>query len=187
MKNLKHKILAGIFSLATLGFLENKNLSAQSVDTLDKIFINYTAQQLFNNTEIQKAVFASGYKYGSIKTRNTKDRSFSVACYDKNNDGNYEQILIFKDNQTINERFDIHFETSLIDYKLDYWSEESQWGANVIEFKNLTKEGIYQDSAFAERTKRIINSCKSEEKLKEMVKEVYKEKNIIKIPQIKQK
>ena len=165
MKNLKNKIFAGIFSLASLGLLENA--AAQNTDSLDIKILTYN---LDSPIRMMDAVI-----FDSIGQKNF------IRCYGYE-DNHYTKIKIVK-KKKYRERFEIDYNTGFVNYFIDTTLSD----VKIVEFKNLTKEQIYQDKEFAERTKRIINACESKEKLREMIKEIYKEGATVKIPQIKQK
>lgn len=169
MKTLKNKIFAGALALATLGILGN--ISKASAQTADYLYIKIDT---FNIKELNQQIWAKGYY-------NDKFVAF-VGC-NGYKDNQYTGININWGSNTKNEEFRIDHNKNLIDYKM--YLADSPY-KKIVEFKNLTKEQISQDKEFAERTKRIINACESKTKLRNMVKEVYRERNIIYIPQIKQ-
>lgn len=172
MKNLKNKLFAGVFSLASLGIFGNKDLSAQNSDSLcikiDKIDMGKTNYMGKPNQKI--------YAY----ICNTNERVVYVVCNDYENNYYTGRNIYGGGKNSRFEEFKIDYNTGFIDYRM-YLVD-----TKIVEFKNLTKEQIYQDKEFVERTKIIINACESDAKLRELVKEIYKEQGIIKIPQIKQ-
>jgi len=177
MKTLKNKILAGVFILTSIGIFGEKNLMAQSAKEKSMIYPDSLCIEInnYNLGEINQRMHANGYRNGKWVA------FFGCNYYDKDN---YNRRMIHWGSQNnIHEEFKIDYNTGLINYQIylnDPYTE-------IINFKNLTKEQIFQDKEFAERTKKIINACESRENLEEIVKEIYKEKNAIYIPQIKQK
>ncbi len=175
MKTLKNKIFAGTFALASLGLFGNKNLSAQT--------IKETITANSDSLKILRRVFKNGMIYiQGYKNELGEDGGVFIGCYDLDNNGDYEKRMVDKKHGKFfrSENFTIDFNTGNIDYAFT-----SQDYKNIV-FQNLTIKQIYQDKEFAERTKRIINSCTCNDiKLRNIVEKEY-EKDRIEIPKIKQ-
>ncbi len=168
MKTLKNKIFAGAFALATLGIFGDKNANAQDADSL-KIKID-----TFNIGEISQLIWARGY---------SNDEWFAfIECRGYEENHYTKRNIHWGNGDRKHEEFEINYNSGLVNYKM-YFNNPYY---NLAEFKNLTIEQIFQDKEFAERTKKIIYACNSEEKLREIVKELYQERGRILIPQIKQ-
>ena len=164
------KTLLNILIGAGLFFGVGNKSKAQSSDSL-KIEID-----TFNLGEINQQINARGYSDGELV-------AFVGCNYYKENHYT-DRSINWGNKSTLREEFKINYDTGIIDYCM-YLSNSSQPYKEIVNFKNLTKKEIYQDKEFAERTKKIINACESETNLREIVKEISKEKGIIKIPQIK--
>lgn len=167
MKNLRHKIFAGAVVLASFGIFAEKNLMAQNADSL----------------EIKIDTLDFGEPFQQIITEGNFNKKLVVyfGCSDyKENHYNIRHIH-WGNSSNLHERFEIKYDFGLINYEM-YFTNPYQ---KIVQFEDLTKEQIFQDKEFAERTKRIINACESEENLREVVKEIYKERKSIHIPEIK--
>ncbi|MEK6823417.1 MAG: hypothetical protein AABY06_00120 [Nanoarchaeota archaeon] len=167
---IKKTLLTALLG-ASLGLFGGKNLSAQSSDSL-----NIEIETIDKN-EIGQRIYAIGYSNGESVAY--------VLCNSYKNNHYTERKIHWYNKITLREEFKINYDTGLIDYCMSH-SNSSQQYKEIVNFKNLTKDQIYQDKEFAERTKKIINACESETNLRELIKEISKEKGIIKIPQIKQ-
>ncbi len=176
MKNLKKIILTSC--IAGNFLIGNKGLMAQSAKENSIIYPDSLCIEIknYNLGEINQRMHASGY-------RDSKWVVFFGCNYYNKDKSNYNSRMIHWGGQNnIQEEFKIDYGGGLIDYRIYLINPYKE----IINFKNLTKEQIFQDKESAERTKKIINACESEENLKKIIKEIYKEKNTIYIPQIKQ-
>ncbi|MDP2673020.1 MAG: hypothetical protein Q8O84_04375, partial [Nanoarchaeota archaeon] len=107
-----------------------------------------------------------------------------VTCYEDKNSNIAGRTILRGSNRM--ENFIIDYDTKLIDYGLYLIDPSTETETEIVKFEDLTKEQIFQDEKFAERTKKIINACKSETKLRELTKELYEEGRDIVFPNIKQ-
>ena len=164
MKKTLSAILLGV------GLLFGGNeLKAQDSDSL---FIKIDS---LNTGKLNQMVQGRGF-YGNSK----KWVAFVGCSYYENGDYDKREIH-YGERNVLTEVFEINYNSGLINYNIN-----GIFCSDYGNFKNLTREQIYQDREFAERTKRIINACESREKLIEMVKEIAKERGTVKLPQIKQ-
>ena len=168
MKKFKKIILLEIV-LASLGAFGNKNLVAQNSDSL------YITIDTINKGQVNQQVWASGY------TPDNKWIAF-VGCNSYKANHYTGRYIHGGKESPKTEEFMIDDKSGLMNYRMYVTNPYKE----IIEFKNLTREQIYQDKEFAEKIKRITNACESKTKLREMVKEVYEEREILKIPKIKQ-
>ena len=171
MKTLKNKIFAGALILTTLGFFgQAKNTVAQNPNSL-----HITIIDTLNKGQVNQQVWASGY------TPDNKWVAF-VGCNSYKANHYTGRYIHGGKESPKTEEFMIDDKSGLMNYRMYVTNPYKE----IIEFKDLTREQIYQDKEFAEKIKRITNACESKTKLREMVKEVYEEREILKIPKIKQ-